>query len=1336
MMSDLDPAQAKPVIHYYAQAKWYRHVNRAASSGLSRKGNDTTLLFWKHLSVGMEGDYNGAIRELESLRNKRDVEFPVTAALVHIHKMCARKDYDAISALEMQLETCEGSASENSILLAARFYWQVGEHDDARKLVDKILPETSNRNPIQSAAQTLRGWIDLTITPESMREEDLQKNSIRFFDAPQGDSSELECIMGRAKFYEVNRKYSNALDCLNQAVVLHGWFEPALFEKAKVLMLMGDWEQAVETANRVLNINEHEIESLNIVILYNLCREANAEEAAAKISKLIQALDRNESSNPDLYFSLSKPYSKICGRNSEILRLTQTLIERAMRLAPENSNYAAEYGDQLLLQHNYDAAMDAFKSAAKMDETNVNALHGMIRCQIMDQQLEDAAQQIEFLTVIQDGDSEMQAEFSFLQAKLAWEKEADREKQVQLLDEALKVQKEYARAGVTKSSSTTSFTGTNDSPAQRLACLDPDFMLQIARDYMVHCGTEPMSLDQGEFAAECLEKARKLLEDLTQQVPGLLEAKLLLANARFIGNDIEAAQRSISKLLQMEPSFAAAHLLNARVHLAQEKNKAAQQSLEQAVSHDFTCRSQPVFQLVKAKILENSNDLEGALKVLTEAMELPGVKKPKVQPKSNFGMAPSAPVTMHDRVSLFIQLAEVNTKLNKVPEATKVIQEALGLFRGTPEEVRVVVANSQLAIKRNDFGAAVRMLSAVPQDSVAYTKAQLVKANIYLTHRNDKRRFINCYQAMVDQNDSSASHIHLGEAYMRIQEPEKAIECFERALQLNPSDSALATKIGVALVSTHDYLKAIDYYETALRTAPERQDLRYSLAELYFKLQEYTRAIRVLDQSLGHGSSDNDINSMKSEVKGHMLLADIHVGAKNTDKVTETLSKAREKQQRVMDLLRSGGSEEEQVQRGIAAMICFKMAQFYETEQDDEKALQFYNEALRAQDSHTKSILALAKLHLRKGELERAQHQCVTLMRIDSNDDEPIMMLADLMCRRNDYDTATFHFQQILERKPNNYLALSKLILLLRRAGKLDQAPNFLKMAEAHSPRAVHMPGLHYCKGLHERYSNNIHVAVQNFNKARRDGEWGKQAIMHMVEIYLNPDNENMWEETEGQDTSDAVRVAEKLMRELPQRPKSLRHSVLECYALMATQNKANIEDAIQKFIALLERERDYVPALLGMATAFMMQKQMPKARNQLKRISKMTFDKEMADDFEQSYLLLADIYIQRGKFDLAQELCKRCLGYNRSCAKAWEYMGLVMEKEQSYRDAADHYEQAWKFEGEASATVGYKLAFNYLKARRYVEAINVCHKVISMYPDYPKIRRDILDKARASLRN
>ena len=114
---------------------------------------------------------------------------------------------------------------------------------------------------------------------------------------------------------------------------------------------------------------------------------------------------------------------------------------------------------------------------------------------------------------------------------------------------------------------------------------------------------------------------------------------------------------------------------------------------------------------------------------------------------------------------------------------------------------------------------------------------------------------------------------------------------------------------------------------------------------------------------------------------------------------------------------------------------------------------------------------------------------------------------------------------------------------------------------------------------------------------------------------------------------------------------------------------------------------------------------------------------------------MLADINIGKGKFDLAMDLCRKCLTYNKSSGKAWEALGVVYEKEASYADAAECYEKAWLFENEASATVGFRLAFNYLKAKRYVEAIDVCHKVLRQFPDYPKIRKDILEKCQASLR-
>jgi tetratricopeptide repeat protein 21B len=39
------------------------------------------------------------------------------------------------------------------------------------------------------------------------------------------------------------------------------------------------------------------------------------------------------------------------------------------------------------------------------------------------------------------------------------------------------------------------------------------------------------------------------------------------------------------------------------------------------------------------------------------------------------------------------------------------------------------------------------------------------------------------------------------------------------------------------------------------------------------------------------------------------------------------------------------------------------------------------------------------------------------------------------------------------------------------------------------------------------------------------------------------------------------------------------------------------------------------------------------------------------------------------------------------------------------------------------------------MKAKRFVDAIDVCHLVLGKNPEYPKIRKDILEKSRDSLR-
>ncbi|KFG51163.1 tetratricopeptide repeat-containing protein, partial [Toxoplasma gondii VAND] len=59
----------------------------------------------------------------------------------------------------------------------------------------------------------------------------------------------------------------------------------------------------------------------------------------------------------------------------------------------------------------------------------------------------------------------------------------------------------------------------------------------------------------------------------------------------------------------------------------------------------------------------------------------------------------------------------------------------------------------------------------------------------------------------------------------------------------------------------------------------------------------------------------------------------------------------------------------------------------------------------------------------------------------------------------------------------------------------------------------------------------------------------------------------------------------------------------------------------------------------------------------------------------------------------------------------------------------------AWRLADERNVTVGYRLADSLLKAKQPVKAITACLAVLRQKPDFLKIRKEVLDKARRDLR-
>lgn len=106
------------------------------------------------------------------------------------------------------------------------------------------------------------------------------------------------------------------------------------------------------------------------------------------------------------------------------------------------------------------------------------------------------------------------------------------------------------------------------------------------------------------------------------------------------------------------------------------------------------------------------------------------------------------------------------------------------------------------------------------------------------------------YRELVEHCPGSKTYSMLGDAYISIQEPERAIEAYEQALKQNPTNKVhIASNLGVALVKTHQYTKAIDYYRDVMKQE-NFKNLKLDLAKLFIKMKQYDKAESTLVQEL------------------------------------------------------------------------------------------------------------------------------------------------------------------------------------------------------------------------------------------------------------------------------------------------------------------------------------------------------------------------------------------------------------------------------------------------------------------------------------------------------
>ena len=315
-----------------------------------------------------------------------------------------------------------------------------------------------------------------------------------------------------------------------------------------------------------------------------------------------------------------------------------------------------------------------------------------------------------------------------------------------------------------------------------------------------------------------VKAALDLFQRILKAAPGMVTAYVQSAKCLAASNNHESATRALRKCLQLQPHCAPALLAVARVESMRLDSTAADRALEQAVSADFNIRHRPLFKLIQAIVRAQQNRTDDAMRLTSELIISPEVSHASAGAISGNSID-TLSLSDEDRVAVYVVHAHLLSRQRRLKEAHKSLGEAKVIFAGTPQALQVLVASAQLAVDRGDYESAVRMLDKVSIENSSYIRAQLLKADILLNQARDKEGYTACYQKLVDRDPSAKNYALLGQAFLRILNPEAAVGSLEQAYRLDPGNSRLRTRIGRALTATHEYHRAIDFYEQILREA-------------------------------------------------------------------------------------------------------------------------------------------------------------------------------------------------------------------------------------------------------------------------------------------------------------------------------------------------------------------------------------------------------------------------------------------------------------------------------------------------------------------------------------
>jgi tetratricopeptide repeat protein 21B len=105
----------KPLAYYYARRNHNDLLVQLCETNLAKKGKDPIILFWKAYGLGKCGYIKDCFKQLDIFHNRKDLQLPVTLAMLYFHKNAPSVDQETIDSLTAELSIAEDVTVSNNI---------------------------------------------------------------------------------------------------------------------------------------------------------------------------------------------------------------------------------------------------------------------------------------------------------------------------------------------------------------------------------------------------------------------------------------------------------------------------------------------------------------------------------------------------------------------------------------------------------------------------------------------------------------------------------------------------------------------------------------------------------------------------------------------------------------------------------------------------------------------------------------------------------------------------------------------------------------------------------------------------------------------------------------------------------------------------------------------------------------------------------------------------------------------------------------------------------------------------------------------------------------------